>query len=38
LRVRAVDEAGREQPAERTTGRRDDYELNSYQRVRVSVT
>lgn len=36
--VRAADDAGREQPAERSTDRVDDYELNSYQTVRITVT
>lgn len=38
LAVRASDEAGRTQPATRARDRADDYELNSYQTIRVAVT
>jgi DMSO/TMAO reductase YedYZ molybdopterin-dependent catalytic subunit len=37
LCVRAYDDQGREQPAERPTDRLDNYELNAYQTVRVMV-
>lgn len=38
LSVRAADAAGLEQPLERSTDRLDDYEQNSYQTVRITVT
>jgi DMSO/TMAO reductase YedYZ molybdopterin-dependent catalytic subunit len=37
LLVRATDDQGRTQPSQRATDRADDYELNSYQRIRVVV-
>jgi DMSO/TMAO reductase YedYZ molybdopterin-dependent catalytic subunit len=38
LAVRAVDDKGRQQPAERPSDRIDDYEWNAYQTIRVTVT
>ena len=38
LAVRANDDKGREQPAERASERVDDYEWNTFQKVRVTVT
>ena len=38
LAVRATDDAGREQNAERAANRVDEYELNAWQTVRVTVT
>jgi DMSO/TMAO reductase YedYZ molybdopterin-dependent catalytic subunit len=37
LMVRATDDQGRTQPSQRATDRADEYELNSYQRIRVVV-
>ena len=37
LIVRAIDDKGRDQPTQRPTDRADEYELNSYQRIRVTV-
>ena len=38
LAVRASDDKGREQPAERASERVDDYEWNTFQKIRVTVT
>ena len=38
LAVRAIDDQGREQPAERSSNRVDDYEWNQIQLIRVTVT
>ena len=37
LAVRASDDSGRQQPAERSSQRIDDYEHNAYQTIRVTV-
>ena len=38
LAVRAADDKGRQQPADRPSERIDDYEWNAYQTVKVTVT